>query len=94
MKEPEIISREDAKKRRLVKFFTGIPCERCGECAYTYVKNLSCQNCNRLTMNKRYRSKHGNAAKKRKKCATIPGARFIPGRCQSGSPDSGHDVAA
>lgn len=88
MNEPEVITIEEAKKRRLIKFYTGIPCKKCGELSYTYVKNLSCQACNRLKMNKRYRRTHENSVRKPEKRPTIPGARLIKGRCQSGSPDS------
>ena len=90
MKTPEILTLSEAENRGLIKFWTGVPCNRCGELSFTYVKNLTCQNCNKIKMYKRYKAMMAEKGKeptrkKEPRMATIPGARFIAGRCQSGS---------
>jgi hypothetical protein len=51
----KIITRKEAIKLKLTRYFTGVECRKCGITCERYVKSGSCVECNRLDSKERYR---------------------------------------
>ena len=55
MNNQKLITRQEAIKLKLMRYFTGVTCKRCGTVCERYVKSGSCVECNRLYSKERYR---------------------------------------
>jgi hypothetical protein len=88
----EIITREEARRRGLKTFFVGKECIRGHVCEWYARKNGGCIECGRMKAREYQakcaaaRDRSGTRNSSIPKQPTIPGARLILGRCQSGSP--------
>lgn len=89
----KIISREKAKAEGLHSFFTGVPCSK-GHISDRFVSNSLCRDCGRLRSGKHAVEVFvGDQNPVWEIYGTVThtrplGARFVRGKCQSGSPNS------
>lgn len=55
MNNRKVITRKEAIQLKLMRYFTGIACKRCGTVCERYTKSGSCAECSRLYSKKRYK---------------------------------------